>query len=87
MWQTVLDIERERWSLLTVRSFLLTVRSFLFTVDLCCLRSIGLVFFTCGSYSVWSFLLVVENRFGLFYLRFLLSGNRVWSFLLTVPPP
>ena len=41
--------------------------------------------------SVWSFLLTVppwpEIRFGLFCLRFPLSGDWVWSFLLTVPPP
>ena len=30
------------------RSFLLTGKSFLLTVGLCCLRSIGLVFFTYG---------------------------------------
>ena len=60
-------------------SFLLTARSFLLTVGLCYLR--------------WSFLLAVEIRFGLFYLRlkfglvFLAYGGKsVWSFLLTVPP-
>ena len=50
--------------------------------------------------TVWSFLLTVEIWFGLFYLRspplqkfghfclrFPPSGNWVWSFLLTVPPP
>ena len=60
-------------------SFSLTARSFLLTVGLCYLR--------------WSFLLTVEIRFGLFYLRlkfglvFLAYGGKsVWSFLLTVPP-
>ena len=39
-----------------------------------CLRSkFGLVFFTYSGNLVWSFLLTVENRFGLFFLRFLLS--------------
>ena len=51
------------------RSFLLTGKSFLLTVGLGCLRSIGLVFFAYGWNSVWSFLLTVVNRFGLFYLR------------------
>ena len=58
-------------------SFLLTARSFLLTVGLCYLR--------------WSFLLTVEIRFGLFYLRlkfdlvfFAYGGKSVWSFLLTV---
>ena len=60
-------------------SFLLTARSFLLTVGLCYLR--------------WSFLLTVEIRFGLFYLRlkfvlvfFAYGGKSVWSFLLMVPP-
>ena len=66
--------------LLTARSFLLTARSLLLTLKF------GLVFFTYGWNSVWSFLLTVENRFGLFYLRFPPSGNYFWSFLLTVPP-
>ena len=67
-------------------SFLLTVESFLLTVEI----RFGL------------FLLMVENRFGallltvaprpeirfvFFCLRFPLSGNWVWSFWLTVPPP
>ena len=58
------------------RSFLLTAKSF----------------FTCGwsllLTVIWFglFLLAVENRFGLFYLRFPPSENWIWSFLLTVPP-
>ena len=51
------------------RSFILTGKSFLLMVGLCCLRSIGLVFSTYGWNSVWSFLLMVENWFGPFYLR------------------
>ena len=57
------------------RSFLLTAKFFLLAVGLCRLWSFALVF-----------LLTVENRFGLFYLRFPPSGNWVGSFLLTVPP-
>ena len=96
VWATVHNIKE--W----VGLFLLTGKSFLLTVGLCCLRSIGLVFFCLrlkfglvffayGGKSVWSFLLTVppgpEIRFGLFCLRFPPSGNWVWSFLLTVPPP
>ena len=84
------------------RSFLLAGKSFLLTVGLCCLQlkfvlvflltveirvglfclrcKLGLVFFTYGSPCP-------EIRFGLFCLRFAPSGNWVWSFLLTVPPP
>ena len=39
----------------------------------CSRLKFGLVFFTYGWIMVWSFLLTVENRFGLFYLRFSLS--------------
>ena len=59
-------------------SFLLTARSFLLTVGLYYLR--------------WSFLLTVEIRFGLVYLRlkfglvlFAYGGKLAWSSLLTVP--
>ena len=55
-------------------SFLLTVCSFLLMVEI----RFGL--FTYGSACP-------EVRFGLFCLRFPPSGNWVWSFLLTVPPP
>ena len=44
-----------------------------------------LVFVACGN-LVWSFLLTVENRFGLFYLQFPPSGKLVWFFVLTVAP-
>ena len=66
------------------RCFYLWVSLFCFMVGLCCLRSIGLVFF-----------LTVEIRFGLFAYGIGLvfstygfppSGNLVWSSLLTAPP-
>ena len=68
------------------RSFLLTGKSFLLTVGLCCLRSVGLVFFTYGRNSVWSSLLTVEIGLVFFAYGSPLAGNWVWSFLLTVPP-
>ena len=36
---------------------------------------------------VWSFLLTVENRFGLFLLTVPPVRKLVWSFLLMAPPP
>ena len=52
------------------RSFLLTVRSFLLVVGLCCLQKIGFVFFAHGCNLFCSFLLKVEDWFGLLSLRF-----------------
>ena len=52
------------------RVFSLMARFFLLAVGLCCLWELGLVFFTYGWNSVWYFLLTVEDRFGLFCLRF-----------------
>ena len=61
------------------RSFLLTGKSFLLTVGLCCLRSLGLVFFTYGlvffaygGNSVWSSLLTVPplQKLGLVFFGY-----------------
>ena len=74
--------------------FYLRLGRFLLTVGLGCLRLVLVAYgwiwfglFTYGCNLVWSSLLMVEIEFGLFYLRFPLSGNWVWSSLLTVPPP
>ena len=55
---------------------------FYLRLGLFCLR---LVFVAYGN-LVWSFLLTVENRFGLFYLRFPPSGNWFGLFCLRFPP-
>ena len=64
---------------------LLMVRYFLLTVGVCCLRKLA-----------WSSLLTVEiqfvflhtmeNRFGFLFTFPPLSGDWIWSLLLTAPP-
>ena len=55
---------------------------------LLCLRlKFGLVFFTYGRNSAWSFLLTVEIGLVFFTYGSPCPENWVWSFLLTVPPP
>ena len=70
--------------------FYLRVGLFYLRLVFCCLQSIGLVFFTYGWISVWSFWLTVE--IGLVFFTY--GGKSVWSFYLQFglftcgcPPP